>query len=78
MFKYRIINAAVQCGTKPPFNCINAPVRMVGETPQIKLETGWVDCFKDKPRPYLETYYGMPVAGIATSWELIPEKETRP
>ena len=68
-YKYVIVDAMAQCGTKPPYNLLNIPVRMNGDMPQIKINGEWVDFPKDGPRPAINTYMRVPCAGISTSWE---------
>ena len=68
---YVITAAYVQCGEKPPYNCIGIPVRMLGKTPQIKLRGVWLDFPHDKEfRPKVDKFYSMSVAGIAADWRI--------
>jgi hypothetical protein len=70
-YHYRITEAAVQLGDGPPYNLVNAPVRMLDDRPQIKVAGTWYDYPKDERRELpVKTLYGQTVAGIASSWEV--------
>jgi hypothetical protein len=43
---------------------------MNGDIPEIKIKGEWLAFPKDGPRPDIKEYYGLPLAGIASDWEL--------
>lgn len=49
-YRYKLTEACAQCGTEPPYNLFNIPVRNVDGVPQIKIEGEWIDCPKDTAR----------------------------
>lgn len=63
--------AWAQCGDAPPYNCVPVPVRMNGGMPQIQIKGQWINFPAEGPRPIVEKYYGMKVAGIASDWRPI-------
>lgn len=69
-YKYVIVDAMAQCGTEPPYNLLNVPVRMHDEIPQIKINGAWVYFPKEGPRPQIDKYAGLPCVGISASWAL--------
>jgi len=75
--KKKLTSAVLQLGAAPPFVCVDIPVRMHGEdrTPQVKFDRMWSDYEYDRPGGHWywwlpRTLAGVPVAGIATTWEI--------
>lgn len=72
-----ITDAWAQCGETPPYNCLRMPTQVIDGVSYIKIAGEWVVVSSGEPKPKLERYWGMPVAGIATSWETEPPGYTR-
>lgn len=70
--KMALTSAVLQLGTAAPFRCVDLPVRRGGLYPEVRLNGVWHNAdynAKGAGLPKLVSYRGMPVAGVATTWE---------
>jgi hypothetical protein len=64
-----LTSACLQVGEWPPFKLIALPVRNVGGEGEVRLNGRWQPCPYRGEKPKVVSVRGMPVAGIATTWE---------
>ena len=65
-----LISASLQLGTEPPFKCVPLPVRMANGEGEVRLNGKWLPCPYNGEKPKPAVMRGVPVAGIATTWEM--------